>query len=143
MFVKIPEPGKEDDFPYVRIDGPDCWGLDHTLAYIILPALKILRENKHGVPSQFVPETHSAQMNFEFIEDDVMNDISLKVGERKWNECIDAMIWSFEEIVSGRFHGGSHGLRLMRRSHAEYHAYNERVMQGFRLFGEHYLSLWD
>ena len=32
----------------VRIDDYDTWSMDHTLAYIILPMLKQLRDTKHG-----------------------------------------------------------------------------------------------
>ena len=34
----------------VRIDNFDTWGMDHTLAYIILPMLKQLKETKQGSP---------------------------------------------------------------------------------------------
>lgn len=34
----------------VRIDRYDTWGMDHTLAYIVLPMLKQLKATKHGSP---------------------------------------------------------------------------------------------
>lgn len=34
----------------VRIDRYDTWSMDNTLAYIILPMLKQLKESKHGSP---------------------------------------------------------------------------------------------
>ena len=37
----------------VQIDRFDTYSLDHTLAYIILPALIQLRSTKMGVPSEF------------------------------------------------------------------------------------------
>ena len=43
----------------VRIDEYDTWSMDHTLAYIILPMLKQLKETKHGSPlvdDEDVPE---------------------------------------------------------------------------------------
>ena len=35
---------------YVKIDRYDTWSMDHTLADIILPMLKQLRDTKHGSP---------------------------------------------------------------------------------------------
>ena len=35
----------------VRIDKHDTWSMDHTLAHIILPMLKQLKETKHGAPN--------------------------------------------------------------------------------------------
>ena len=43
----------------VRIDKYDTWSMDHTLAPIILPMLKQLKETKHGSPwtnDEDVPE---------------------------------------------------------------------------------------
>ena len=43
----------------IRIDKYDVWGLDHTLALIIHPALVLLKEQKHGDPQvddEDVPE---------------------------------------------------------------------------------------
>src|SRR6056300_1762589 len=34
----------------IRIDPWDTWSMDHTLAPIILPMLKQLKETKHGAP---------------------------------------------------------------------------------------------
>ena len=35
---------------YIKIDRWDIWSLDHTLADIILPSLKLLQKVKHGSP---------------------------------------------------------------------------------------------
>jgi len=43
----------------VHIDRWDTWGMDHTLAHIILPMLKQLKASKHGAPNvddEDVPE---------------------------------------------------------------------------------------
>jgi len=34
----------------IHIDRWDTWSMDHTLAYIVLPMLKQLKERKHGAP---------------------------------------------------------------------------------------------
>ena len=35
---------------YVKIDRWDTWGMDHTLALIVLPMLRQLQTTKHGAP---------------------------------------------------------------------------------------------
>ena len=39
---------KQEQKVKVRIDKYDTWSMDHTLAHIILPMLKQLRDTKHG-----------------------------------------------------------------------------------------------
>ena len=44
---------------YVKIDRWDTWSMDHTLAYIVAPMLKQLRNSTHGSPNvddEDVPE---------------------------------------------------------------------------------------
>lgn len=41
---------KKDRKVKIRIDRYDTWSMDHTLAHIILPMLKQLKESKHGSP---------------------------------------------------------------------------------------------
>jgi hypothetical protein len=38
----------------VQVDRFDTWGLDHTLATIIYPALIQLKQTKQGIPHDFV-----------------------------------------------------------------------------------------
>ena len=50
---------------YVKIDRWDTWGMDHTLAKIVLPMLKQLKDTKHGsaiVDLEDVPEGVAAGM---------------------------------------------------------------------------------
>lgn len=114
---------------YVKIDPWDTWSLDHSLAQIILPALKQLRATKHGVPGEFV---HTK---------DGSKEIPFARAERKWNAVLDHMIWSFEQIVledrEEQFH-----LTGEFDVHA-YTAYYKRVDDGLQLFGKYYRNLWD
>lgn len=84
----------------VEINEYDTWGLDHTLALIILPALIQLKQNKHGVPSEFI-ERIGGDMDrnycFDFIKDDE-DEVFDQLCD-KWNEVFDKMIWSFQQIV--------------------------------------------
>ena len=57
----------------VEIDNSDVWSFDHTLAHIIYPALLQLKEQKQGVPSDFVNdvggEDYVEQDSFEFYKE--------------------------------------------------------------------------
>lgn len=83
----------------VEIDNFDTWGLDHTLALIILPALIQLKQTKHGVPSEFVQRIGGdtdRNYCFDFIKEDE-NEVFDKMCE-KWEEVLDKMIWSFQQL---------------------------------------------
>jgi hypothetical protein len=84
----------------VQIDKFDTWSLDHTLALIILPALIQLKHTKHGVPSDFVDDTaqdYHSQTVFDFMLED--KDDVFQKGCDKWEETLDKMIWSFQQIA--------------------------------------------
>lgn len=88
----------------IKIENHDTWSLDHTLAMIILPSLIQLKETKHGIPSEFGDvggESHSDQLCFDFYSetyDDAFNE-----GVKRWDEIMNKMIWSFQQIVSDEY----------------------------------------
>lgn len=95
----------------VEIEHFDTWSLDHTLALIILPALIQLKEVKHGVPSEFAEtggEDYQDQRSFDFYKED--NDWAFEQRCKQWDEVLDKMIWSFEQLVkddySDQYHHG-------------------------------------
>jgi hypothetical protein len=83
---------------YVKIDKYDTWSADATLAPIILPMLKQLKETKHGspftedadVPEHFRSTNASPKKNewdvdeFHFV---------------RWDWIMSEMIWAFEQLV--------------------------------------------
>ena len=80
----------------VRIDDYDTWSMDHTLAPIILPMLKQLKETKHGSPwtdDEDVPEelrsTSAPPKKDEYDTDD--NHFL------RWDWVMGEMIWAFEQ----------------------------------------------
>lgn len=84
----------------VQIDGFDTWNLDHTLAIIILPALLQLKATKHGIPGDFAEvggENYSFQSCFDFYSE-THND-SFNEGCKRWDEVLDKMIWSFQQLA--------------------------------------------
>jgi len=96
----------------VKIDKHDTWGLDHTLASIILPALIQLKHTKHGVPSEFTTRVGGdmdSNYCFDFIKEDE-NEVFDKLCD-KWDEIFDKMIWSFlqlsiEDNYDSQYHHG-------------------------------------
>jgi hypothetical protein len=96
----------------VEIEPFDTWGLDHTLATIILPALIQLKNTKHGVPSEFtnrVGGDFDNNLVFDFIKEDdteIFNQLC-----DSWDEVLDKMIWSFlqlsiEDDYDNNYHHG-------------------------------------
>ena len=140
----------------VKLHGYDTWGMDDTLSHIILPMLKQLKATKHGAPHvdlEDVPEhLHPTQEELDAYNKDGTTDE--KVFER-WDWIMDEMIWAFEqknrdyweEDYYGPYIEGEGGEPLGglfewtddegRKKH------QERMSNGFRLFGKYYESLWD
>ena len=125
----------------IRIDKYDTWSMDHTLALIILPMLKQLKETKHGSPMvdlEDVPENlrytqtedYDSQLTFEFYNDENVAKIDCDI-HRRWEWILDEMIWAFEQKNID--------------DHDQYWTdeHFDRMKNGFRLFGKYYEGLWD
>lgn len=91
----------------IRIDNYDTWSADATLALIILPMLKQLKEYKHGsatVDLEDVPEalrstnteSYEAQSTFDFYSEAVTE--GAPDVHTRWSWVLDEMIWAFEQI---------------------------------------------
>ena len=148
----------------VHIDKWDTWNMDDTLAYIILPMLKQLKEKKHGAPGvddEDVPE-HLRSTAAPPVEDYETDDN----WHKRWDWVMDEMIFAFETKTGSlteweeQFHTGEHDIQWKKlddgcsqmikgpndtykfdaEGHAAYHA---RIKNGFRLFGKYYEGLWD
>ena len=88
----------------VQIQAHDTWNLDNTLAHIIYPALVQLKAEKNGVPSEFAEvggEDFVQQESFDFYSETY--DEAWKKGLERWDEILDKMIWSFEQLVKGNY----------------------------------------
>ena len=120
----------------VHIDRWDTWSMDHTLAPIILPMLKQLKETKHGSPEvddADVPEelrsTSAPPKEKDWDIDDNWH--------KRWDWVMDEMIYAFDckankDDVFMRF-----------EDRKEMEKEQERISNGFRLFGKYYENLWD
>lgn len=93
----------------VEIDRYDTWSMDHTLAYIALPLLIQLKHTKHGIPHEFAEvggEDYNAQDSFDFYKEN-HNDY-FDEGVRRWEEVLDHMIWSFQQLVDDDYESKYH-----------------------------------
>ena len=140
----------------VKIDRWDTWSMDHTLAPIILPMLKQLKETKHGAPyveSADVPK--ELRMNVHqkvgYKTDGTTDENFFK----RWDWVMDEMIWAFEQknrdhweedyygpYIKGEG-GGILGGRFEWTDDEGRKKHQERMSNGFRLFGKYYENLWD
>ena len=124
----------------IHIDRWDTWSMDHTLAPIILPMLVQLKETKHGAPwvdMEDVPKELRATKK-QIDAYGKKGDVDPKHFER-WDWVLDEMIYAFDckankDDVFMRF-------EIEERDAMK--AEQERISNGFRLFGKYYENLWD
>lgn len=148
----------------IRIDNYDVWNMNSTLAMIILPMLKKLKESKHGSPcvdDEDVPEelrsTSAPPKKNEWDTDDNFF--------KRWDYVMDEMIWTFEQLQpeydwEDQYHTGVTDLRTKKNdsgyfqmvegpSHTHvfdkegHQKHAERIDNGLRMFGKYYQGLWD
>lgn len=131
MYVRLgryPDEDKDRDEQIV-IHKYDTWSMDHTLALIIVPMLKQLKETKHGAPNV---DCIDVPMRLQPKQLEVVR--YRESGEtdenffKRWDYVLDEMIWAFEQIANET-----------DLSDAE----EKRVNSGLKLFGKYYRSLWD
>lgn len=155
----------------VHIDHYDVWSADHTLAMIIAPTLKKLKEIQHGMPSvdnEDVPEKLKMERN----DPSEWSDEKDKLLQARWNYVLDEMIWAFEQHASeddtDQFYHNVNQLEMLftplenksvgsisfnyqkDSSKPGYWVdeegmkkHNERKKNGRRLFAKYYEALWD
>lgn len=154
---------------YVKIDRYDTWSMDHTLAHMILPMLKQLKATKHGSPivdDEDVPEhlrstAAPAKENEWDIDDNHF---------KRWDWVLDEMIFAFEckldDSWEDAFRSGVMDVKSVpcawdekgkptmfemqdgpnntyKCDYEGMQVVENRIQNGFRLFGRYYQNLWD
>ena len=144
--------------------------MDHTLADIILPMLRQLKEKSHGAP--YVDDV-DVPYELKSIGDSPYVDEYQIDEERhfaRWKYVLGQMIFAFECKVDDSwedlFRSGKHDMKSVacewdengkatmytfeKGSNDTYvcdyegmREYEKRIQNGFRLFGKYYQNLWD
>jgi hypothetical protein len=120
----------------IRIDPYDTWSMDHTLALIIVPMLKQLRDTKHGSPlvdNEDVPP----HMRYSSLGPDEPEWHPDNWVHYKWEWVLNELIWTFEQLTK------DDDLELYSLDLVKQIEYNDRIKNGLRLFGKYYRGLWD
>lgn len=160
---------------YVKIDRWDTWSMDHTLAHIILPMLKQLKEKQHGagfVDDQDVPEGIGLRSTEALPKENEWDTDSNHFA--RWDWVMNEMIFAFECKVDDSWEDAfregdidmlwvpvdEHGNQVPKGEHKSYQmkdgpkntykcdydgmkVVQNRIDNGFRLFGRYYQNLWD
>ena len=136
----------------VKIDRWDTWSMNHTLSHIVVPMLKQLAGSKHGTPfvdDEDVPEelrsTSAPPKKDKYDLDDNHH--------KRWEWVIGEMMWAFEQKTRNDWEGDYYkyeddpkemfGMKLVWEDREGRKAHQERMSNGFKLFGKYYEALWD
>lgn len=151
----------------IKIDKYDTWSMDNTLAHIALPMLIQLKQTKHGAPlvdDEDVPEElRSTTAPPKENEYDVDGN-----HFKRWDWVMDEMIFAFtheldhnwedkfwkvqpefdfEDAEQQKQNGAvAIEVKWKRKGECDWDGMNavqNRIHNGFRLFGKYYQSLWD
>jgi hypothetical protein len=170
MFVKLGNPSRKNKAETIIIDDFDVWNLDHTLALIIVPALKVLKKKKQGAPfvkNDDVPE-HLRSAEEEMKINDAGGDTDKHYFER-WDWVLNEMIWAFQQKLEDweeSYCSGEHDMEWIELDKKDANGkkmyemvngpkptfqvdlegmkkYQKRIDDGIMLFAKYYGALWD
>ena len=113
---------------YVKIDNHDVWSLDTTLATIIAPALRKLKDLPGGASAFVEINDRPGHLIGHIPEKDAIDEYH----HEAWDWAINEMIYAFESSKN-QFNG---------EDEEDYLENDIRIVNGFRLFGKYYRHLW-
>lgn len=154
----------------IRIDKWDTWNMDHTLALLILPMLKQLKDTRHGAPGSMPAFNQTSncypQLCFDFYKEH--DNPAWDEGHKQWTEIMDKMIWSFEQLLDDNWEEQfwttkpeidwkdmlepfkedeqTREVKWLVKGECDWkahEAYAARIQEGLDLFGKHFQDLWD
>lgn len=147
----------------IKVDNYDVWNADDTLAHLILPLLKKMKEDKRGTP---MIDQKDVPKNLRDLEsdDDATKE---KKFEDRWNWVLDEMIYAFESGLDDewedQFKTGESDWQSVPEEHEDYGKVYKMVKgpkhtlvfddKGYKaglkrrengriLFGKYFHSLW-
>ena len=145
----------------VRIDDYDVWNMDTTLAHIIVPMLKKIKEDKHGAP--YVDDEDVPDILKSTAEPPKENDYDVDANHfKRWDWVVDEMLWAFEQKLvhwQEQYYSGEHDIVWKKSGEDAFvtekgpndtfkideegmKKHQERITNGYRLFGKYYDCLW-
>lgn len=148
----------------IRIDDYDVWGMDHTLAMIVAPMIKLLKEKKQGAPQvddEDVPEHLKSTSAPPLTEEEINIGSPDANWFLRWDWILDEIIWSFGQILDEESElkfskdkdpskpSDEPGLSFRESvdriefDQANYEAHQERIQNGLLLFGKYLRGMWD
>lgn len=155
----------------IQLDPWDSWSADHTLALIIAPVLRQLRDTKHGSPwvdDADVPERLRSTSAPPLSEEERNAGGIDELFHDRWNWVMNEMIWAFEQVTNeereSQFYSDEElSMAFQKMDNGNYRlvdcsqedpvtyqdrkalqaAYEERIQRGINFFAKYYNSLWD
>jgi len=109
------------DRKYVKLHKHDSWSVDYTLAFIAAPLLRQLRETTHSIGMIEQDDRPGHLLGTKLLNDEYC--------EMAWDWALTEMIFAFESKIDEDWFAQARD--------------EERIANGFRLFGKYYQSLWD
>lgn len=123
----------------VRIDNYDTWSMDYTLAYVILPMLKKLRDNKAGAP--YVDDVDVPEHLRKSAAPPTENEWDTDENHfKRWDYVLDEMIFAFQSKTVDDWDD-----EFWKGVECDWDArkvVEDRIQKGFELFGKYYQGLW-
>ena len=117
---------------YTKFKDREIWDLYTTIAKFTLPRLIAFKKRKQGLPMILLLNDQGVlceDMEFQ------------RKGNEKWNNILDQIIWSFEQIVND-----SDPEKLDGESPEEYWdrlvEWTTKIQTGLDLFGKYFRCLW-
>lgn len=149
----------------IRIDDYDVWGMDHTLALIVVPMLQRLKEKKQGAPhvdDEDVPKRLRSTSAPPLTKEEKNTGSPDANHFHRWDWILDEIIWCFRQILNeeeseSQFSkdkdpakpSDEPGLSFresMDRVEFDIKAYSDhqdRIQNGMCLFGKYLRGMWD
>jgi hypothetical protein len=119
----------------VRIDRWDTWNMDNTLALIIVPMLKQLKEEKNGGPWVDAEDVSEELRTNGYDEDGEVDENWFN----RWDYVLNEMIFAFENIAADDWREPYYDMPY----ETGIKPIEDRIRNGTRLFGKYYQNLWD
>ena len=140
----------------IDVNEDDVWNMDTQLAMIIFPMLLQLKGSQIAIPAQFAEdiggEDYVEQQSFDFYYNSYSDAFS--ENAKKWDETLDKMIWSFQQIAycdyySKYHHRPEQGKTNMNDNSVNnwydlvgHNEHERRIQEGINLFAQYYRALW-